>query len=192
MRLRLLPSEAKALRHWTPVHIHLGAADLSGRVGLLEGASLAPDGTAFGQLILDTPTSALTGDRFVLRDQSARRTIDGGRVIDPRPPLRNARKPERLAVLRALEAAEDGGALDALLACSPDGLDLEHFGRIRNLEPVDLSALSAFRAVVEVTVNGGRRLFDRWRWEDLQAGLFAALEAYQARIRRASGRRPTS
>jgi len=28
-RLRLLPSEARALAHWTPVHLHLGAADVS-------------------------------------------------------------------------------------------------------------------------------------------------------------------
>ena len=44
--LRLLPGEARALRHWTPVHVHLGAADIPGRVGLLEGTSLEPGGTA--------------------------------------------------------------------------------------------------------------------------------------------------
>ena len=101
VRLRVLPSEARPLRHWMPVHVHIGSADISGRVVLLEGGSLAPGESALGQLVLDQPDGRAAGDRFVLRDQSAQRTIGGGRVIDPRPPLRNARRPERLGFLRA-------------------------------------------------------------------------------------------
>ncbi|WP_313210232.1 selenocysteine-specific translation elongation factor, partial [Stutzerimonas nitrititolerans] len=33
----LLASEARALKHWTPVHLHLGAQDITGRIALLEG-----------------------------------------------------------------------------------------------------------------------------------------------------------
>ena len=73
--LRVLPGEGRALRHWTPVHVHIGSADLSGRIVLLEGSSLAPGETALGQIVLDQPTVALQGDRFVLRDQSAQCTI---------------------------------------------------------------------------------------------------------------------
>ena len=180
-RLRLLPSEARALRHWTPVHIHIGSADISGRVALLEGGSLAPGCSALGQLILDQPTSALYGDRFVLRDQSARRTIGGGRIVDPRPPARNARKPERLANLAALDQAEPGAALDALLDVAPNGVDLEHFAFVRNLDLAALRTLLDARPIAEVKTATMHAAFAQDHWADLRASVVASLEAHQVK-----------
>ena len=74
-RLKLLHSEAHALRHWTPVHLHLGTAHVNGRVALLQDGVLQPGHEALVQLVLDEPVGALHGDRFILRDQSARRTL---------------------------------------------------------------------------------------------------------------------
>ena len=42
------------------------------------------------------------GDRFILRDVSARRTIGGGRVIDPHGPARHRARPARLDLLAAM------------------------------------------------------------------------------------------
>jgi len=78
---QLLPGEAHELKHWTPVHVHLGAQDVTARVALLEDASLAPGERAFAQLLLNAPSHAVHGDRIVLRDQSAQRTLGGGRVL---------------------------------------------------------------------------------------------------------------
>ena len=41
-RIRVLASESRPLANWTPVHVHLGAADVAGHVATLEGASIAP------------------------------------------------------------------------------------------------------------------------------------------------------
>ncbi|HYM31445.1 MAG TPA: selenocysteine-specific translation elongation factor, partial [Candidatus Cybelea sp.] len=101
VRLHVLPGEARALAHWTPVHVHLGAADVTGRVAVLEGRSIAPGTQGLAQLVLDQPAGALTHDRFVLRDQSALRTIAGGMVLDPFAPARGRSKPHRLAALAA-------------------------------------------------------------------------------------------
>ena len=181
VHLRLLPSEAKPLRHWTPVHVHIGSADISGRIALLEGTSLQPGESALGQIVLDQPISTLTGDRFVLRDQSAQRTLGGGRVVDPLPPLRNTRKPERLAFLRAFDQADDGVALDALLADAPRGLDVGHFALARNIESARLDALRAERDLVEAAVPGKTLLFARPAWTALRDKVLAALDAYQAK-----------
>src|SRR5215475_11599909 len=62
---------------------------------------------------------ALTGDRLVLRDATATRTIGGGVLIDPFPPRRGRRTPERLAQLQALDQADPIAALQALLAQPP-------------------------------------------------------------------------
>ena len=100
--LRVLASETRALKHWTPMHLHLGAADVTCRVAVLEGGRIAPGETGLAQLVLDHAIGALAGDRFILRDQSARRTVAGGRIIDPFAPARGRARPARLGQLDAL------------------------------------------------------------------------------------------
>ena len=62
---------------------------------------IPPGGEALVQLVLDRPIAAAAGDRFVLRDTTAQRTIGGGIFLDLRAPARKRRTPERLAQLQA-------------------------------------------------------------------------------------------
>ncbi len=140
-RLRLLPHETRALRHWTPVHVHLGAADIPGRIGLLDDRALEPGGSAWVQLALDTPTVAAYGDRFIIRNQSAQRSLGGGHIVDPHPPRRGARSPERRRVLQALDQPDTAAALQALLDQSAAGLDLDWFRLTRNVTVEELRSL---------------------------------------------------
>src|SRR5687768_1183779 len=114
------------LKHWTPVHLHLGAADVLARVARLGEDDLV-------QLVLEQPVGALRGDRFIVRDQSARRTLGGGVVIDVFPPPRGRARPERLAWLEAMALDDDDAALAALLEASPMGVDLARVAANRNL-----------------------------------------------------------
>src|SRR5689334_16659070 len=81
-RVTVLSAEEGALEHWTPVHLHLATSDVTGRIATRRGASIAPGDTAIVQLVLDEPIGALRGDRFIVRDQSASRTLGGGIVLD--------------------------------------------------------------------------------------------------------------
>src|SRR5437773_10908990 len=76
--LKVPPAAARALRHWTPVHVHLGAADAMGHVSLLQATGIEPGGSGHAQIVLDRPIGGLRGDRFILRDQSAQQTLAGG------------------------------------------------------------------------------------------------------------------
>ena len=140
VRLSLLASEAQPLKHWSPVHVHLGAAHVMGRVALLESEKLAPAGTALAQLVLEEKVGALAGDRVILRDPSATRTIAGAMVIDPFGPPRNRRAERRLAQLGALGEA-DGEALARLLRLEASHVDLARFGQSRNLRPAEVEKL---------------------------------------------------
>ena len=177
LSLTLLASEARALRHWTPVHVHLGSDDLPGRVSLLEGEPIGPGATALARLVLERPTSACSGDRLVLRDQSARRTLGGGRVIDPEPPKRKARTVPRLSFLRAFDNPDDGAALDEILASAP--VDLDHFKRCRNLAPHRVEGLLATRNLVTVALPNARMLVSAPRWDALRADVLVALENHR-------------
>ncbi|MCI0917345.1 selenocysteine-specific translation elongation factor [Pseudomonas stutzeri] len=171
----LLPGEARELRHWTPVHIHLGAQDVTGRIALLEGECLAPGGHVHAQLLLNAPAHAVHGDRVVLRDQSAQRTLGGGRVLDPFAPPRNRHRQARLAVLRALSGETLEEILPALLPSAINGLEpasLERqFNRPRQTWRLPDEA-------VEINTRVGPRLFERGTWDYLEQSLVAALQRF--------------
>lgn len=133
VRLQLLASETQPFKHWTPVHLHLGTADVTARVATRRGASIAPGASQFVELIADKPLAALNGDRFILRDQSATRTIGGGTVVDPFVTSTRRNAQTRAAQLAALENVDPAAALAALLVCSPIGVDLTQFERTFNL-----------------------------------------------------------
>lgn len=166
IRLRLLP-EAPALKHWGPVHVHLGAAHVTGRVALLEKEVLVPGGDALAQLVLDKPLCAAWGDRLIVRDASAQRTCAGGTVLDTRPPLRGRRSEKRLAVLAAWEQPELQDRFEALLACSPDGLDLAAFAANANLPPQALHDLIQQVPCVVADLKPPATAFSKTRWQAL-------------------------
>ena len=127
--LDLLPS-APPLKHGSPVHFHLGAAELEGKVLLLERSeetgqrvrSLAPGGRAFARIRLAEPALAVSGDRFVIRRFSPVTTIGGGRVLDPHPPRREAH-PARMARLRAFATGDLATILESLASAARFHLD---------------------------------------------------------------------
>ncbi len=102
--------------------------------------TLPPGGEATAQIVTDRPLGALHGDRFILRDQSAQRTIGGGRLLDPWPPARGRRRPERLAALRALDKAAPAAALTELISGDPGWVELQRFAQMWNLTDEEASA----------------------------------------------------
>ena len=130
-RVTMLADEP--LEHWTPLHLHLATADVTARVAIAKGATIAAGGSALAQFVLDHPVGALNGDRFILRDQSARRTLGGGVVLDPFPPAARRAARTRQAELAALERGSPEGALAALLDTAEEGVDLARLERIFNV-----------------------------------------------------------
>ncbi|OJU91863.1 MAG: selenocysteine-specific translation elongation factor [Burkholderiales bacterium 66-5] len=127
MRLTLWPGEAQALRSGAHVLAHIGAAQVSATVALLDTDLLAPGASALAQLVLQVPVGAWQGERVLLRDSAASRTLAGGKVIDPFAPTRYRRTPQRLAALAALQQPTPAARLSALLAVAPCGVDLARF-----------------------------------------------------------------
>ena len=174
--LRLLASEAKAFEHFQPVHVHLGTQDVTGRVALLESASLVPGGRMFAQVLLNAPVHAVKDAPVILRDQSAQRTLGGGRVLDPFAPSRHRRSPERLAQLQALDIGDNlEEVLPALLAHSDTGLDPRQLERQFN-RPRTTWRLPDDVRLIET--RQGPLLFSSARWEALKAPLLEHLARF--------------
>ena len=156
VELALWPDEARALRSGTPVHVHLGASDTLASVALLDRDALAPGGTALAQLVLREPVGAWHGDRGVLRDASASRTIAGVRVLDPFAPVRYRRTAQRLAQLAAWRHDDRSRRIAALLDSAPSGLDTAQLARALALRadvalPLPADAVRLERAAIAGT-----------------------------------------
>jgi selenocysteine-specific elongation factor len=172
--LTLWHEEGKPLRSGTVVHVHLGATDTMGSVAVLEGGdALAPGDTSLAQLVLRQPIGAWAGDRVVLRDASATRTLAGGVVLDPLAPTRYRRTPERLAELAALALPDAAARLAAALAAAPLGMDIRRYAAAMGLR--DVPSLPA-----GVLIAGDWAL-DTSHAEAARALLLQALAAYHVR-----------
>jgi selenocysteine-specific elongation factor len=141
--LTLWPDEAKPLRSGATVHAHLGASDVMASVALLDRDALAPGETALAQLVLREPAGAWHGDRGVLRDASATRTVAGVRVLDPFAPVRYRRTPERLRTLAAWAIDERAARVAALLHNAPLGIDTAQAARALSLADEEALPLPA-------------------------------------------------
>ncbi|MCG5514222.1 selenocysteine-specific translation elongation factor [Ectothiorhodospira shaposhnikovii] len=167
-RLRVLADAPGPLTHWTPVHLHLGAARLMARVAVLEGEAIPPGADGLVQLVLSQETHALRGDRFVLRDVSARRNLGGGLILDPWGPARGRRTASRLALLRAWEQNDPLAALRQALPQAPGGLNLETLSRQWNLDPTEQTRLADTPDLLTLETPAGPVAFDPGLWQDLK------------------------
>jgi len=150
VRISIIASEAKPLKHWTPVHLHLATADVTARIAIRRGEGIAPGSPVLAQLVLDQPVGALHGDRFILRDQSANRTLGGGRVLDPFAPATRRNSSLRLAELGALEQPTPETALAELSRLSDSGIDLARFEKTFNVTAGRAAALYAQADLVQL------------------------------------------
>ncbi|CAL8475879.1 selenocysteine-specific translation elongation factor [Caballeronia sp. S22] len=175
VELTLLADAQLTLTHWAPLHVHLGTTHRVAHVALLEADTLASGHTARVQLVFDQAVCALPGDRFIVRNAQANRTVGGGRVLDPFAPARKRRTPQRRAWLDALVAMLDTGRVDALFEEAPYGLSrslIEHL-RGRSISPEGLRAVSTHEDTLYIAAR---------HWDAMKARLIDALAAFHERF----------
>lgn len=151
--LDLLPS-ARALPAGAEVRLHLGTAEIQGRLLPVRGRQIAAGASGLVRLKLEEPTLLVPGDRFILRLQAPPRTIGGGIVVLPGEGPRRLR-PETLATLAAMHQALGRGEGSAFL---------EHAVALGGLHPIALEQLARLagrsleetRGLLEQPVGEGR------------------------------------
>jgi selenocysteine-specific elongation factor len=141
--IALAATQTVPLRQWHPVHLHVGTSAEIARLVLLSAEKLAPGESGFVQVVPQRPLPVRAGDRFVLRDIGAERTIGGGSVIDPRAPQRRRKTPERLALLAAARPRDPLLALQGLVALPGGFVDVDAFAVDRCLAPDQVAAFLA-------------------------------------------------
>ena len=157
----------RPLKHRERYKLHLGTAEISAVLSLLERNEPPTGQTRLAQLLLAEPVVAAHGQPFVLRVESPPATIGGGRVIDP-----SARRLRRsdlvgIAQLERLRASDPSLRLRGALAIHSQGtLSGPRLCALTGLRAADvestLAALSASGGLIELPLGQRRtiRLLD--------------------------------
>ncbi|MGO1540096.1 MAG: selenocysteine-specific translation elongation factor [Luteimonas sp.] len=135
VELRLLDDADVAVGNWSPLHVHLGTARRLAHAVPLSDRAIAPGTSGRVQLVFDEPLCAAPGDRFIVRDAQASRTVGGGHVLDPEGPKRRRRSSQRMAWLDGIAAMLEGGGLQPLLERAPHGVDENALVRLTGRPP---------------------------------------------------------
>lgn len=185
--LLYLPSNAKPLKHRSRVRVHLGTAEVIGRVSLLAGDELRPGDEAPVQLLLEEPVAVWPGDRYVIRSYSPVATVGGGEVLGNQSPRKRKRLTarDRDANRAVFHVLRDGSVEEKLLlllresgmtGLSFDGLGIRLgiFGKqlTKLLGPL----LSAKRMVV--VDSAAQRYLIREMADQVNETILASLTAY--------------
>jgi len=112
-----LAGNEKPLRHRTRVRVHLGTAEVMGRISLLQQDELMPGQTAAVQLLFEEPVAVWPGDRYVVRSYSPATTIGGGGVLGNQPPRKRKRATEqdRSVNARVFKILQQGSVEEQML-----------------------------------------------------------------------------
>ena len=114
VRLRAVPYLKRPVRHNLTVTLHTGAAEVEGRLLLLDAREVSPGEEAWAQVRLDTPVCALRGDHFVIRDPND--TLGGGLIVDTDAPRHRRFDADAIARLETLARGSPEELLLAAIA----------------------------------------------------------------------------
>jgi selenocysteine-specific elongation factor len=111
----------RGLRSHGRVRLHVGTAEVMGKVVLLdERPEIPARSSGWAQLVLTAPAVALRGDRFIIRDETARWTLGGGVVVNPFADRHRRGEAGLVDRLTALRDGDLASAARALLELVPE------------------------------------------------------------------------
>ncbi|MCK5653971.1 MAG: selenocysteine-specific translation elongation factor, partial [Dehalococcoidia bacterium] len=177
VKLRLLPSAPRPLPHNATVTFHHGAAEVLGKIRLLESNKIEPGETAWAQFLLAQPIVAVKDDRFIIR--SPQQTLGGGQIVGPQA---KRHRRFRTDVIEGLATREAGTAEQIILAIvqEEEPLELKRLLTLCNLSRGEVEeAIRSLAAQKKVIVLGNMMLlFSAQGWEKLAKQAKLAVQRY--------------
>ncbi|MEX0806548.1 MAG: selenocysteine-specific translation elongation factor [Candidatus Binatia bacterium] len=180
--LEVRPAARKGIKNHQGVRVHLGTAERIGKVIIL-GASdkIEPKQSAYCQITLAEPILALRGDHFILRDETAQRTLAGGMVINPW-----AKKHKRADDLQnKLEALHHGGVMELTQAFLDESetfaLPMDSIHQFLNSrEELIRNSIDKMKNIRGVNAEGERVYTTERKWHRLKEQIFKILKDFHA------------
>jgi selenocysteine-specific elongation factor len=181
--LEVRPAAAKGIRNHQRVRIHSGAAERLGRIILLGPKPiLAPKEPGYCQITLAEPMMILRGDHFIVRDETARRTLGGGVAIHPAAQKHKRREGDLASRLQSLHTGDLGQITENLLNESANfALPLDAVYQFLNLGEDDTRRhVEGMKSLRTVSAEGEKVYTTEPKWQALRQDLLKALRDFHA------------
>ncbi len=179
-RLEIRPAAKRALKTNDRVRFFIGTAETIGRAIVLAApGEIAVKQSGIVQLVLNEPVVALAGDRFVVRDETSRRTLGGGVVLNPLG--RRSRKPldSYLKHLGALDGTISPDAVEALLNLQES---LAHgaarISQLLNAPASEIEAALKDKRFVRLSLGDEQGFTTAEKWQEIKRFSLTALAAH--------------
>jgi len=189
VKIRLLSTLARPLRHNAEVSFHSNALEVVAKVRLLEKDELKPGETSWAQLVFAEPAAVVKGDLFIIR--STTETLGGGDIVDA---YSKRHRRFQAATIQGLAAREKGSAEDMLLATleAKEPIEMADLTNRASLSPKEaqqaVEALISQKRLVMLGDKGPHTLlFSAAGWQRLSGSVSQALAAFHRQFPLRSG-----
>src|SRR6201988_3033671 len=180
----MLRGASRAVRSRSRVRFHIGAAEVLGRVRVLEGGQqIVPGSSGLAQLRLEAPVVAVHGDRFILRSYSPAETIAGGMIVDPFATKHRGREmAHTLELLHCLMREDRAAKFEAFVQTAGDrGLRLNDLGAATGWTNEVLARVASEVQKTGSVIEIGGLFMARSSLDRLSDAVVAELERYHKR-----------
>ncbi len=184
--LALLPDAPRALLNRARIRFHLGTSERLARVVLLDREELRPGEQSYVHIRLESSSTALPRDRYVIRSYSPAVTIGGGSILDPNPPRERRARAQMIEHLRILEQGSPSDRVERhLLAAGFVPATPEALRARIDLDPVtvadSLRVLAAKGTAILVGVKGEAGALHAERVAQLEGEVLGRLAEFHAK-----------
>jgi selenocysteine-specific elongation factor len=165
------------------VRVHIGTAERLATVRMFASIDkLKPRERGYCQFVLNRPVHLLRGDRFILRDETASRTIGGGIVVAPWAHQHRRSETAVLSMLAALGSADPAAAAAAYLESAEElAVPLTELAQFLNMQTAETAALvDRIEGLRAFDVDGARLYVAPARFRDACRGLVDTLRDFHA------------
>ncbi|MBQ9881312.1 MAG: selenocysteine-specific translation elongation factor [Synergistes sp.] len=182
--VKVLP-DAKPIKHWQRMRLHVGTSDSVARLSLIDRTVLKPGDSANAQLITETPVATHIGANFILRNYSPLVTTAGGVVLSAageRPKNKHAQK----ALSEYLKRLENDASLKERIAALADykgEITVQDAAEVNEATPLELmraASPSEARGEIFIVRDGSAVILSRSRYSFLEQKLSGVLSSFHA------------
>ncbi len=179
--LEVRPAAAKGIKNHQRLRVHVGTAERLVKLILLGSKEhVEPKGSAYCQIVLAEPVMALRGDRFIVRDETAQRTLGGGIVIHPWARKHKRGEPELEARLHALHTGDVPTLVEGFINESDDfALPIGPFHQFLNLREEEVrDQMDRIKTIRSLSAEAEKLYTTEKKWQGLKDSSLKALKDF--------------
>lgn len=177
------PAARKGIKNHQRVRVHLGTAERLGKITILgEATKIEPKQSSYCQITLTEPLLALRTDHFILRDETAQRTVAGGLVVNPWAQRHKRGEADLQTRLKALHHGDLAELTAAFVEDSEAfALPIDSIYQFLNLrEDAIRGGIDGMKSLRAVSAEGEKLYTTELKWRRLGERILTQLKDFHA------------